>query len=132
MEQLVISQDVMDSTVVIELAGEASEGLQVINVPTISEESEFGQKFVAEYGAPESNMAWAGYGYDTLGVLAQTIAEVGTDGPAMRDYLYGMDKYAGVVGNISFDENGDVVGVKYALREVKDGAFVKISDIEVN
>ena len=131
LEQLVISHDVMDSSITIELTGDASEGFQVINVPTIADESEFGMKFLAKYGEPQSNITWGAFGYDTLGVLAEAIATVGTEGTAIRDYFYGLDTYHAVIGDISFDENGDVVGIAYALREVKDGAFVKIADIAV-
>ncbi|PIR52528.1 hypothetical protein COU76_05730 [Candidatus Peregrinibacteria bacterium CG10_big_fil_rev_8_21_14_0_10_49_10] len=130
-QQLVISHDVMDNTVVLELASEAAEGFQVINVPTVASEAPFGQKFIAVYGEPQANMAWGAYGYDTLGVLAQAIEKAGTDGAAMRDYLYALDSYPAVVGDISFDENGDVLGIHYALREVQDGAFVQVADIAV-
>jgi len=132
LEQLAIGQDVSDATEVIKLAGEASEGLQVINVPTIGHNTKFGQKFLAEYGEPSANMSWGAYGYDTLGVLLQAIAKVGTDSEAIRDYFYDLDGYRGVVGTFAFDENGDVTGIRYALKEVQNGEFVKIEDIDVN
>lgn len=131
MEQLAIGSDVMDGKVVIELTQEAAEGFQVINVPTVADESEFGQKFIAKYGLPQSNMAWGAYGYDTLGVIAEAIAAAGTEGAAIRDHLNNLEVYNAVVGDISFDENGDVVGIPYALREVQNGEFVKLKDIVV-
>ncbi len=131
-EQLAIGQDVMDTAAVIELAPDASEGLHVINVQTIGDDTEFGKKFTAKFGKPQANMAWAAYGYDTLGVLAQGIGSAGTEDPALKDYFNSMKKYKGVVGDISFDENGDVKGVSYALKEAKGGEFVKISDVVVD
>lgn len=130
-DQLIISHDVMDNAIVLNLAGEAAEGFQVINVPTVADDSVFGTKFIGKYGAPQANMAWGAYGYDTLGVLAQAITAVGTDGAAMRDYFYDMDAYSGVIGDFSFDANGDVLGINYALREVRDGAFVQVAAIAV-
>ncbi len=130
--QPAIGHDVLDGALVTELAGEAAEGLKVVNVPTIGDESEFGKKFIEKYGEPQSNMAWGAYGYDTMGVIAQAVEKAGTEGTAIRDYLYGMSKYNGTVGKISFDENGDVVGIPIALREVKDGKFVRIDYIAVD
>jgi len=132
LEQLAISHDVGDSVEVIELAGDLSEGFQVINVPSLSENSAFGQKFVAKYGQPQANLSWGGYGYDVMGILLEAISEAGTEGPAIRDYLYDLKSYKGVVATVSFDENGDVLGIPYALKEVQDGTFVTIEDIEVN
>ena len=129
---LAISHDVADTIDLVNLAGEAAEGLQVINVPSMSSESEFGSRFIAKYGNPQSGLIYAALAYDALGVLAQAIAGVGTDGTAVRDYLYGLDEYQGAAAAFSFDKNGDVVGIPYALKEVQNGQFVTITDIVVN
>ena len=132
LQQLAISHDLGDSAEVIELAGDIAEGFQVINVPTLSDDSAFGKKFIAKYGQPQANLSWGGYGYDVMGILLEAISEAGTEGTAIRDYLYNLEAYEGVIATVSFDENGDVVGIPYALKEVRNGAFVKIEDIEVN
>ena len=131
MDQLAMGTDVLDAKIVIELTQDASEGFRLINVPTVADESEFGQKFIAKFGSPQANMAWGAYGYDTLGVIAEAIAAAGTEGSAIRDYLNSITAYDAIVGTISFDENGDVIGIPYALREVQDGKFVKVKDIVV-
>ena len=130
--QQAIGHDIADTQETIDAGQEAAEGLRVINVPSIAADTDFGQQFIAAYGQPQASLSWASYGYDTLGVLAEAIAAAGTEGEAIRDYLYNMESYDGVVGHISFDENGDVQGVRYALKEVKDGAFVTIGDVAVN
>jgi ABC-type branched-subunit amino acid transport system substrate-binding protein len=130
--QLVISHDLGDSLEIPRGIGALSEGFQVINVPTVDPSSDFGKKFIGKYGEPQANLAWGGYGYDVLGILTQAIAAVGTEGPAIRDYLYAMPSYDGVIAKVSFDENGDIRGIPYVLREVKDGTFVNMSDIAVN
>ena len=132
LNQLAIGHDVLDASAVLEIAGEAAEGLQVINMQSMASDTEFGQKFLAEYGEPQALLTWGAYGYDTLGVLADAIAEAGTEGAAMRDYLYNLEGYNGLVGTLSFDDTGDVEGIVYALKEVQDGKFVTIADIAVN
>jgi branched-chain amino acid transport system substrate-binding protein len=132
MDQLVFSHDVADNTVLLELAPDASEGLQLISVPIIEDETDFADKFVGRFGPALSNLGYVGHGYDATNVLLEAIAAVGTEGSAIRDYLYDLEAYNGVVGTFSFDENGDVIGIPYVLREVKDGAFVNVKDIPVN
>ncbi len=127
-----ISHDVGEDKSLLDLAPEASEGLLTINVPKIGDDEPFGLKFVPKYGEAQAALAFVGHAYDAMGVLAEAIGAVGTDGVAIRDYLYGLSGYDGVVGNFSFDENGDVVGINYALSQVKDGEFTKIKDIPVN
>lgn len=131
LEQPIIGQDIMDSLVVIEIAQDAAEGAMTINVPDISATSEFGTKFIETNGEPSSNLSWGAYGYDTMAVLAQALTEAGAEGTAVRDYLYSMPEYPGVVGPIAFDGNGDVKEASYVLKAVQDGAFVKIQDITV-
>ncbi|MBU0767215.1 ABC transporter substrate-binding protein [Patescibacteria group bacterium] len=131
LEQPVITHDTADSVDYVEVGGESVEGSKIISIPSITDDSEFGSTFLARFDTPAASLAWAAYGYDAIGVLAEAIAEVGTDGAAMRDYLYGLKAYNGVIGTFSFDENGDVVGVTYALKDIQDGEFVIVSDITV-
>ena len=130
--QLAVSHDVGQDKTLIDIAGEAVEGFQAINVPAVSDDSEFGQKIVAAHGGAQSAMAFIAHAYDAMGVLAEAISSVGTDGVAIRDYLYGLSAYDGVVGTFRFDDNGDVVGIPYVLWEVQDGTYVGVKDIDVN
>jgi len=131
-KQLVISHDLGDSLEIPKEIGKAAEGFQVINVPTLDPAGDFGKKFIGKYGEPQANLSWGGYGYDVMGILAQAIGSAGTEGPAIRDYLYKLPSYDGVIAKVSFDSNGDIKGIPYVLREVKNGAFVNVSNIAVN
>ncbi len=130
--QPIISHDVGETPEVVQLAGEAAEGFRVINLPSVGEETDFGKKYIAAYGKPESAMAFAAHSYDAMDILAKAIAAVGTDGTAMRDYLNSMGEYTGMAGTFSFDENGDALGYNYALREVQNGRFVTAELIPVD
>lgn len=130
--QLVISHDLGDGPDVPKLAGKAAEGFEVINVPSMDATTDFGKKFIAKYGEPQFSLVYGGYGYDVLGILAAAITQAGPEGPAIRDALNQMPPYKGIIATVSFDENGDIRGIPYVLRRVKDGAFTNISDITVN
>jgi len=126
-----IGHDVADAQSVIEVGGEAVEGLRTINVPASGKDSNFEVTYVGTYGEPQSNLAFAAHAYDAANVLFEAIGAVGTEGPAIRDYLYSLEGFDGVVGRFSFDENGDVLGIPYVLKEIQNGKFVKLADISV-
>lgn len=131
MEQLVISHDVGDTAETVNIAGEAAEGLQVINVPSIGEDTDFGRMVAAKGITPQAGLVFMAHGYDAMGVIADALRAVGTEGTAIRDYLYALDAYRGVTGTFSFDDHGDVEGVGYVLKEVRNGAFVTQEAIPV-
>lgn len=130
--QLAISHDTADTLEMVELAGDAAEGFQVINVQSMDDSNPFGAKVSSAGHSVQGALVYVAQGYDAAGVLLDAMASVGTDGAAIRDYLYDLPAYNGVIGTFSFDENGDVEGVDYALKEVQDGAFVKVGDAPVN
>ena len=47
----------------------------------------------------------------------------GSDPIAIKNALYDVD-FEGEIGRVRFDENGDLVGAQYHLKEVIDGKFV--------
>lgn len=130
--QPAISHDVAESLAIADIAGSAAEGLRLINVPSSGEGSEFETAYRAAYGAPQASITWAAYGYDAAHIVLNAIAEHGNSGASVRDALYGLKEYNGIVGKIHFDRNGDVVGIPYALKEFQNGKIVKIEDIAVN
>lgn len=132
LEQPAVTHDAGQDKTVIDIAGDASEGLQAINVPAVSDTSDFGQKFIAEFGGAQAAMAFAAHAYDAVGVMAKAIEANGATSQGIKTYFDSMDNYSGVVGNFSFDENGDVVGIPYVLWEVQNGQYVEVADIQVN
>ena len=130
-EQPIVSHDVLDTEAFVEAAGEAAEGVITISVPAVSSDTDFGKKYIAEFGDAQSGLAFVAHAYDAAGVLAQAFKAVGTEGPAVRDYLYKMNGYKGIVGKFTFNEDGDVVGIPYVLRQVQDGVFTEIDKIEL-
>jgi len=131
-KQGMITHDVGDAQDVIDAAGGAAEGLYVINVQTLPDDSDFGKKYIPKYGKAQAGLVYAAHAYDALGVIAEAIKAVGTDGTAIRDYLSKLEGYKGVIGTFSFDDNGDVEGLSYALKEVEKGKFEKVGDIPLD
>ncbi|TSC79194.1 MAG: branched-chain amino acid transport system substrate-binding protein [Candidatus Peregrinibacteria bacterium Gr01-1014_25] len=128
LKQEAISHDVAESMVIPEVAGEAAEGLRFINVPS-SVGGTFATDYEMKYGKPQASVVWGAYGFDAVNILATVMRGGAMDGPAIRDALYDLPKYKGVVGTISFDENGDVIGIPFQLKEFQKGAIVTLQDI---
>ncbi len=132
MQQPAISHDVADSVTLAELAPEAVEGMWVINVPTSGQGTSFETDFTAKYGAAQSTIAFAAHAYDAMGVIAEALEAGATDGTAIKDWLYTMKEYNGVVGTFSFDQNGDVVGIPYGLKQFQQGVIKQMKGISVD
>ena len=126
--QPIVGTDTSDSLAVLDIAGDSAEGVQLVNVPSAGEGGAFEKAFTDAHGKPQSSISWGAYAYDATNVLAEVMADVGTDGTAMRDALYKVS-HDGIVGTLKFDRNGDPVGAKYVLKEFKDGAIVTVEDI---
>ncbi|HLC75622.1 MAG TPA: ABC transporter substrate-binding protein [Candidatus Peribacterales bacterium] len=129
--QQAISHDVADSLTLAQMAPEAVEGMYIVNVPTAGQGGEFETLFNQKFGGAQATIAFAAHSYDAMKLLAQAIGTAGTEGVAIRDYLYSMSAYAGVVGDFSFDSNGDVLGIPYGLKQFKNGIIEKVRDLPV-
>lgn len=126
--QEAISHDVAESLTIPEIAGKAAEGFHFINVPSAGEGTDFEASATEKFGPPQSSTTWVAYAYDAANLLLQAVT-TGTDGTGIRDYLYQLPEYKGIVGSIHFDKNGDVIGIPYALKTFKDGKIMKVKDI---
>lgn len=130
--QVAISHDVAQDASMFEIAPEAVEGLLAIGVPDVEKDSEFGTKFLAEYGEAQGALFFAAQSYDAARLFGDAITKVGTEGIAIRDYLYNVSAFDGVVGTFGFDDNGDVTGMSYVLWKASNGAFTQGEAVPVN
>jgi len=123
-----IGGDGLLSSDLIKNEGSAAEGTIITCpfLPTVEDEKtrEFVEAFEKKYN--EKPDAWAALSYDAVGIVAEAIAEVGTDRTAIRDYVASLDSpesaYEGVTGMTYFDENGDVMK-PLVVAVVRDGEF---------
>ncbi len=114
-----------NSPKVIEIAGDASEGL-IVATPWFAEKEdpkvqEFVKNYEAEYGlAPDQFAAQA---YDALYIMAEGLKNAGkADRDALRDAIAEIKDLEGILGKFSFDEDGDIV-MEPTVVTIKDGKF---------
>lgn len=114
-----------NSPKVIEIAGDASEGL-IVATPWFAEKEdpkvqEFVKNYEAEYGlAPDQFAAQA---YDALYIMAEGLKNAGeADRDALRDAIAEIKDLEGILGKFSFDKDGDIV-MEPSVVTIKDGKF---------
>lgn len=133
--QPVIGSDVADSVTLGKIATEAVEGLRALTIPALDESNPsgraFNDAFRAEFGEAQSTIFIAATAYDAAKLLVATMGEVGTEGAKVRDALYALDGYTGIAGTYAFDENGDVVGIPFAMKEFKNGVPMEVELIPI-
>jgi len=66
--------------------------------------------------------------YDGLKLIAKAMQQCGEDTNCIKDWLYNMPPYEGVIGTFTFDSNGDPIGIKYAFSAFKDGNVVPLEE----
>jgi branched-chain amino acid transport system substrate-binding protein len=115
----------------LEAAGESAEGTYVTfgGLPA-SELTGVGAEFVTKYEAEFGNLeAYTAYGYEAMNVVLDAIAAASdaTDFADLRGKVLANVKatsnYDGVLGNWSFDENGDTSLTAMSGQRVTSGAF---------
>lgn len=116
-------------TKTIEIAGTYAEGMLLVDAPGLSGNNPKAVKFLADYKAKYGQTTlefYLGAAYDDVYILAQAISRVGINPEKLRDYLYGLKNYNGVIGSYGFDENGDLAGIEYVVKQIKDGKAVEV------
>lgn len=105
-------------------AGDAGEGAvwSVETEPEAPPYEAFVKQFKEKYG--EEPEFIAANSYDATMMLAEGVEAVG-GGSALAEWLH-EQKYEGVTGPISFNEEGDVVERPLEIRELHGGKFVKV------
>lgn len=117
----------------IELGGEATEGIIFpVSFYADSEDEavrKFVDKYTEEFGSEPS--ALAAQAYDSIGILLEAVKENGSvDRESLRDTLNSIT-YPGITGETKFDEIGDASKV-YTKLIVKEGKFVRYSEVSGN
>ena len=131
LSQPIIGGDGYDTPLLVELAGEAAEGVVFTTHEGIYGESEkgatFNAAFEAEYGAPPASI-FAALGYDGIRLMADAINRAGSlDGAAVRDALAATQGFDGVTGTISYDPGVRIPTKSVALIKVEGGKFTLLS-----
>lgn len=117
------------------IGGEALNGLKFTDAPGLVKSNPKAQKFLenylAQYPQPSSDYD-IGARYDSVYLMAEAIKSCKkVDSECIKNYLYNLPEYKGVIGNYHFDQNGDSVGLKTAaLKVVKDAKAGIVEEIQ--
>ncbi|MFA5023183.1 MAG: ABC transporter substrate-binding protein [Candidatus Paceibacterota bacterium] len=95
--------------------------------PSVSDspaKKELLDKYFALYGKkPDFEYAVAAT-YDSINILKQAITKVGDDPTKIKDYLYTVKYFNGLLGTYGFDQNGDLTGSQPAAKQIINGQVV--------
>ncbi len=81
-------------------------------------------EYKKRYSISPANEFEFGAAYDRTIILLTAINSVGADPKKVKDYLYQMPDYDGVIGKYHFDQNGDITLIGYTSYIIKDGKKV--------
>ncbi|MDP2159236.1 MAG: ABC transporter substrate-binding protein, partial [Flavobacterium sp.] len=107
------------------VAGEAANGV-IYTVQKFDPESSqkainFHKNYSSKYNqAPD---LFSALGYDAIYIISKVISENGYNAEAIKSGMYNLKNFQGVVGNISFDSNGDIQS-EVMMKITKDGQFL--------
>jgi len=108
--------------------GSALDGLKFVDAPGLSKDNpkavQFLNEYVDKYSKPSSDYE-IGARYDSVFIIANSLKDCGENTECIKDYLYETE-YDGTIGKYGFDENGDVVGIKFAIKKIKNGQVTLI------
>lgn len=117
-----------NSPQVIEIAGDDADGL-VVATPWFTDKEddkvqEFVDKYSEEFGKKPDQ--FAAQAYDGLYMMADALKRAGeADGDKLREALLETQDFEGILGTMSFDEEGDILMDPIVLT-IKDGKFIEM------
>jgi branched-chain amino acid transport system substrate-binding protein len=122
----IISADGMDVSNFIEVLGADAEGVLIAttyspysNKPELEQ---FTKKYQRKYN--EQPDIWAIQGYESLQLIAHAIKATNSYSPAvLADYLREMEPLQSILGDVSFNEYGEIDGRDIYKKAVVDGQF---------
>jgi branched-chain amino acid transport system substrate-binding protein len=113
----------------IKLAGDAASVLTCSMageaVEKLAKGEEFKQKYKAKFNAEVQ--VYSPYSYDAVYVIAEAIKRAGKADAASITAAMPATNYAGLTGQIAFDEKGDIKNGAISMFKVKDGKLEYIS-----
>lgn len=112
----------------LEAAGESANGVIFFDAPGFNSNNpravSFLNDYKLKYGDPSSEYE-AGARYDSVFIINNALKECGENSDCIKDFLYKMDWYEGTIGKYKFDNKGDIIGLKYAIKEIINGKVVE-------
>ncbi len=91
---------------------------------------QFLEKYEEKFGSYPPYQFSAVLAYDLGYLLAQSIDETNSQNTRkIRDYLYQLESFNGLVASYSFDENGDATEIPHVLKKIENGEITTIRKV---
>lgn len=128
----IMGGDGMDSSGLVDIAGDAIANTYITSVAGDSTATEAGRKFVEDYKAKfnKDAEAFSVYGYDTMGVILQAIESAIDENNGkipskekVAEAVRSVKDYEGVLTNVTFDEIGDNTNAKIYLYKFNEASY---------
>lgn len=132
--------DGMDSSGLVDIAGEAVKNTFITSVAGESTATEAGKKFVEAYKTAfkKDAEAFSVYGYDTMGVILHAIETAINDNGGkipsrekVAEAIRATKDYQGALTNVTFDEKGDNENAKIYLYKFDEAVYPGVLEGEV-
>ncbi|MCK4348918.1 MAG: penicillin-binding protein activator [Thermoplasmatales archaeon] len=124
----ILSHSLFEDPEILKLAGKGAEGVYYtyrVFDPDSEEEvvKKFVEKFERKYRAKPD--VYSALFYDAMRILAYALEKGGVSVERCKNALYNIKDFPGVVGETTFDKNGDVIK-PIGIKKVENGKFVWI------
>ncbi|MFH1890990.1 MAG: ABC transporter substrate-binding protein [Candidatus Kuenenbacteria bacterium] len=126
LEKQFLGNKAIESIELLDIAGEATEGIIYPYSFNPDSDDVRVRNFVSDYQSEykEIPTTYVAEGYDAMSLIIKSIKQCeGADSQCMKNNLLNAKDYPGILGNMTFDENGDVF-YDYFIKTVRNGQFV--------
>ena len=109
-------------------SGPSANGTIIMDTAILDIDREVSASFAKKYNDRFGNtplLFISGQMYDYAYLLKNAIEKGGESADDAREYLLGIEKYQGVIGDFSFDQYGDVKGIGFSFKKVVDNTVVE-------
>lgn len=133
--------DGMDSSGLVDIAGDAVKNTFITSVAGESTATEAGKKFVEAYQAKYNKKveAFSVYGYDTMGVILSAIETAINDNGGkiptrekVAEAIRATKDYQGALTSVTFDDKGDNVNAKIYLFKFEEAVYPGVLEGEIS
>lgn len=124
-----MTHQLIDDPEIIKRAGETANGV-IFTTPKLTPETggqavkDFFERFKQKYNGEEPQN-FAPNTYDAIMLIAQAMRKYGTDAKSIKRGLYEVKNFQGASGNITIDQNGDVVQ-PMMIMTIRDGRVLPL------
>ncbi len=116
-------------------SGPAVNGTMILDTPSLNSDRPISKAYADRYKAKYASANYPFVGaqmYDYAFLLKHAIEKTGADSVSPADaaklatYLHDLDSYSGIIGDFSFDQNGDVENIGFSYKTVENNALADV------